>query len=140
MSQKLPELKSLETDAVMQLLEMAEGDIEFLQDVFETYLQSVRDLHGVMDQALRRGDLPTLHRSAHQLKGASGYLGATHLRDLFDRLQHIEDDEIDRGMAMIDDIAHRIDQVALDAMRLCNPQEDGDPDESGSSEQIHFDI
>lgn len=140
MSEQLPALQTLETDAVIQLIDMAEGDIAFLQEVFDTYFESVRDLHPVMDQALQDGDLPTLHRAAHQLKGASGYLGARHLCDLFERLQQLQDHEIDRGIAMIEDIADRIDQVARDAARLCGQNETPVDDPTQPSLPIHFDI
>ena len=64
MATELPSLSALEPLAVQQLLETADGDTEFLQEVFNTFIESVADLRPVMDQALRAGDMATLHRAA----------------------------------------------------------------------------
>ena len=119
MATELPSLSALEPLAVQQLLETADGDTEFLQEVFNTFIESVADLRPVMDQALRAGDMATLHRAAHQLKGASGYVGAEPLRETFSRLQALAQDDATSGLTMLDSLTQQLDAIAQDAARIC---------------------
>ncbi|MGQ0721963.1 MAG: Hpt domain-containing protein [Candidatus Eiseniibacteriota bacterium] len=58
------------------LLENLDGDRELLAEIIWLFLESSRDLHGALRQAVSRGDTDAVHRSAHQLKGALANVGA----------------------------------------------------------------
>lgn len=83
---------------------------DVLRDVMQLMTTESRRVYAEIGASFRRGDVVTLKRSAHTLKGAVGLVGAT---DLVRRLRNVEDsassgqlataatefDEIDRQFA-----------------------------------------
>ena len=58
------------------LLERVEGDQELLAEMIHLFQEDVPNLLTAMRDALQRGDMAVLERSAHSLKGAAGNLSA----------------------------------------------------------------
>jgi CheY-like chemotaxis protein/nitrogen-specific signal transduction histidine kinase len=58
------------------LLERVEGDQELLVEMVHLFQQDVPNLVAALKDALQRGDMTVLERSAHSLKGAAGNLSA----------------------------------------------------------------
>jgi HPt (histidine-containing phosphotransfer) domain-containing protein len=52
------------------------GDVDFLNELVEAYLDSSPDLFGSMRQAILAGEAPALQRAAHSLKSGSASFGA----------------------------------------------------------------
>ena len=58
------------------LLERVEGDQELLVEMVHLFQQDAPSLVAALKDALQRGDMTVLERSAHSLKGAAGNLSA----------------------------------------------------------------
>ncbi|MEJ2735467.1 MAG: Hpt domain-containing protein [Anaerolineae bacterium] len=58
------------------LLDSLGGDIDFLSELVEAYLDSSPGLLASMQEALASGEAPTLQRAAHSLKTGSASFGA----------------------------------------------------------------
>jgi HPt (histidine-containing phosphotransfer) domain-containing protein len=80
---------TLDPAALTDLLEMVGDDSVFVDDIVDTYLRDAPGQLTGMTTALEAGDLATLGRHAHTLKGNSLSVGATALaaiaRDLEER-------------------------------------------------------
>jgi CheY-like chemotaxis protein len=62
----------------VSLLERVEGDQELLAEMIHLFQEDAPQLLATMRDALQRGDMPLLERSAHSLKGAAGNFSAKH--------------------------------------------------------------
>ena len=60
----------------VSLLERVEGDQELLTEMIHLFQEDAPNLLAAMRDALQRGDMVALERSAHSLKGAAGNLSA----------------------------------------------------------------
>ena len=60
----------------VSLLERVEGDQELLTEMIHLFQEDAPNLLAAMRDALQRGDMAVLERSAHSLKGAAGNLSA----------------------------------------------------------------
>ena len=60
----------------VSLLERVEGDQELLTEMIHLFQEDVPNLLTAMRDALQRGDMTVLERSAHSLKGAASNLSA----------------------------------------------------------------
>ena len=58
-------------------LHRALGDVAFLKMMFDEFHQMLPELMATMAKEIEAGDLTSLGKSAHQLKGAAANLGAT---------------------------------------------------------------
>ena len=58
------------------LLERVEGDQDLLAEMIQLFLTDAPQLLDTMRNALQRGDMPLLERSAHSMKGAAGNMSA----------------------------------------------------------------
>jgi HPt (histidine-containing phosphotransfer) domain-containing protein len=58
-------------------LNRALGDVAFLKMMLDEFHQMLPDMMLTMKREIEAGDLASLGRSAHQLKGAAANLGAT---------------------------------------------------------------
>jgi HPt (histidine-containing phosphotransfer) domain-containing protein len=77
----------LDPSIVNELLEV--GDAEFLQDLFETYIEDAHEKIDGITQAMTTGDAQQLGRLAHTFKGASGNIGAIQLSHIAEQLQQM---------------------------------------------------
>jgi HPt (histidine-containing phosphotransfer) domain-containing protein len=80
---------TLDPVALTDLLDMVGDDSAFVDDIVDTYLRDAPEQLAGMQTALAAGDVETLGRHAHTLKGNSLTIGATALagiaRDLEER-------------------------------------------------------
>lgn len=58
------------------LLDSLRGDVEFLSELVDAYLESSPALFGSMQQAVAAGKPPAVQRAAHSLKSGSASFGA----------------------------------------------------------------
>jgi HPt (histidine-containing phosphotransfer) domain-containing protein len=111
---------TLDPVALTDLLDMVGDDSAFVDDIVDTYLGDAPAQVAGMQAALAAGDLGTLGRHAHTLKGNSLSVGATTLaaiaRDLEERAR--AGDVADAG-PKIDDASAEFARVAaaLEAAR-----------------------
>lgn len=80
-------MTTLDPAALAEMLAMVGDDAEFVGDIVDTYLADAPVQLIGMEAALASGDLPTLGRLAHTLKGNSRNVGATALAELARRLE-----------------------------------------------------
>jgi HPt (histidine-containing phosphotransfer) domain-containing protein len=95
----------IDAKAFADLVEMTGGELDFVDELVDTYLADGADQLAAMRTALSEGDVPTLTRAAHSLKSASLNVGALALGDLSRELE-----EAGRTGA-IPDAAARIDAI-----------------------------
>ena len=72
----------LDPEALERLLDMVGGDIEFLDELIETYLDDAPTQLRAMRAATEAGDMGELVRPAHSLKTNSANMGAEALAGL----------------------------------------------------------
>ena len=112
---------TIDPSALTDLLEMVGDDSAFVDDIVDTYLQDAPEQLSGLRTALAAGDLETLGRHAHTLKGNSLSVGATALaamaRDLEERAR--AGDAADAG-PKIEDASAEFGRVAtaLEAARV----------------------
>ncbi len=70
------------------LLERVEGDHELLNELIQLYVEDAPGLLAAMRDALERGNMPDLERSAHSMKGAAGNLCAQSTSAAAAQLEH----------------------------------------------------
>ena len=73
---------TLDPSALADMLAMVGDDPEFVGDIVDTYLEDAPTQLSGMITALEAGDLATLGRLAHTLKGNSRNVGATSLAEI----------------------------------------------------------
>jgi len=59
-----------------RFLDSLGGDVDFLAELVEAYMDSSPELFGSMRQAIATGEAPALQRAAHSLKNGSASFGA----------------------------------------------------------------
>jgi FOG: HPt domain len=72
----------LDTAAFAHLLEITGGDLEFVDELIDTYLEDAIVQLDAMRQAADAGDAAAMVRPAHSLKSNSANVGATALVEL----------------------------------------------------------
>ncbi len=73
---------TLDPAALSDMLHAVGDDVAFVGDIVDTYLADAGAQLTGMDAALAAGDLDTLGRHAHTLKGNSRTVGATALAEI----------------------------------------------------------
>ena len=69
------------------LLDMSGGDLEFVQEILSTFLETSGDLLAGIDDAARKGDATKAVYAAHTLKGSLRSIGAEPLATLCNDLE-----------------------------------------------------
>ena len=72
----MPETDIVEQKTLAALLDSLGGDVEFLKELVDAYLDSTPGLFAAMRQAAANGDAAGLQRAAHTLKSGSASMGA----------------------------------------------------------------
>ena len=103
---------TIDPSALADLLEMVGDDSVFVDDIVDTYLRDAPEQVTGMRTALADGDLETLGRHAHTLKGNSLTVGATALASIARELE----ERARAGDAA--DAAPRIDDAAAELGRV----------------------
>jgi HPt (histidine-containing phosphotransfer) domain-containing protein len=102
----MPGSEVLDQPTLAALLDSLGGDIDFLKELVDAYLDSTPGLFAAMRQAAVAGDATGLQRAAHTLKTGSANMGALALAALCKQLE-----EMGRSGAL-DGAAERIDAAA----------------------------
>jgi hypothetical protein len=103
---------TLDPAALADMLSMVGDDPEFVGDIVDTYLADAPAQLTGMHEALEAGDLATLGRLAHTLKGNSLNVGATALAEIARTLE----EQARRGD--VTDAGPRIDAAAAEFGRV----------------------
>lgn len=64
------------------LVAMTGGDLEFVDELVDTYLADATDQLAALDEAVAAGDVAAITRPAHSLKSSSANVGAASLSEL----------------------------------------------------------
>ncbi len=78
----------LDQDALDALDEVTGGDIEFLAELVETFLEDAPNLMAELQQAIEASNAGEVRRLAHSLKGNGREFGATDFTNLCADLEH----------------------------------------------------
>ena len=106
----------LDQNVIAELLEV--GDAEFLQDLFETYMEDAHDKLQNIEKALTDGDAQALGRLAHTFKGSSGNIGAPALSEIAEKLQHLgAEDQLDSVEPLVAELKE-LYQLVEQAMKV----------------------
>lgn len=106
----------LDADIVAELLDI--GDAEFLQDLFETYIEDAHQKIDGITQAMAKQDAETLGKLAHTFKGASGNIGALKLSQIAEKLQHMgHQDQLEGVETVVADLVE-LYQLVEQAMKV----------------------
>ena len=103
----MPDNEILDQPTLAALLDSVGGDVDFLKELVDAYLDSTPGLFAAMRQAAAAGDAAGLQRAAHTLKTGSANMGALALAAQCKNLE-------DMGRAgVLDGAAERIDAAAI---------------------------
>ena len=106
----------LDENIVAELLDV--GDAEFLQDLFETYIEDAHEKIDGITNAMATHDADTLGKLAHTFKGASGNIGALKLSEIAEKLQHMGyNDQLDGVESVVTDLKE-LYQLVEQAMKV----------------------
>lgn len=72
----MPTDEIIDQDTFAGLLDSLGGDVDFLSELVDAYLDSSPGLFASMHQAVAAGEAPALQRAAHSLKSGSASFGA----------------------------------------------------------------
>jgi HPt (histidine-containing phosphotransfer) domain-containing protein len=78
---------SLDPAVLASLIELADGDKSFLDELLATYLEQSVETIEALRIALEQSDMTTARREAHRLAGASLNIGATAAASLCRRIE-----------------------------------------------------
>ncbi len=88
----------LDPKALENLREMVGGDVEFMIDLMNTFLEDAPRMLTDMRQSLESGDVALLHRAAHSLKSNSAEFGAQALSKLCQEIEALSKENLTEGM------------------------------------------
>ncbi len=109
----MPGTDILDQATLARLLDSLGGDVEFLKELVDAYLDSTPGLFASMRQAAVTGDGPALQRAAHSLKTGSAGVGALALAAQCKQLEDMgRSGNLADAAAHIDRVAVAYDQVA----------------------------
>jgi HPt (histidine-containing phosphotransfer) domain-containing protein len=92
------------------ILEVADGDMSFIEQMISTYLLSIPDNIDKLAAAAANGDNDKVTFYAHTLKGAFNFIGNTQLSDMCDLLEQYYHEADDRKKVQA--IVSRISELA----------------------------
>ena len=102
----MPDNEILDQPTLAALLDSVGGDVDFLKELVDAYLDSTPGLFAAMRQAAAAGDAAGLQRAAHTLKTGSANMGALTLAAQCKQLE-------DMGKSgALEDVEPRIDAAA----------------------------
>jgi len=109
----MPEAEIIEQKTLAAFLDSLDGDVDFLKELVDAYLDSTPGLLAAMRQATAAGDAAGLQRAAHTLKSGSANMGALALAALCKQLEDMgRSGSVDGAEARIDTAAAAYDDVA----------------------------
>ena len=103
-----PKVVYLDPSKLDELAELADGDLEFVADLLETYLDDAKPRATTLQDALASGDKDSAAALAHALKSGSANIGASIAAQHFENIE-----EAGRGDSM-DSIHGTLENWATD--------------------------
>ncbi len=112
----MPGSEVLDQPTLDGLLDSLGGDVEFLKELMDAYLDSTPGLLAAMRQATAAGDGAALQRAAHSLKTGSANMGALALAAQCKQLEDMgrsgalagAEERIDTAAAAYDEVARAL--------------------------------
>ena len=97
-----------------RLAELADGDVSFISEIVENFVEDTNKNICGLEAAVARGDWSVFRDLAHALKGSSLYLGLTQLAQLAKDAQNISQQDFrDRGISNVVTIRKAADFAIL---------------------------
>lgn len=97
-----------------RLYELSQGDLEFEQELLQTFLEDAYCYLEDMKTGLDQGDLTLVGRRAHQLKGGSATIGVLQLPQLARTVEkHLEQQPLPAVNPLLDKIEEILHQLKL---------------------------
>ena len=82
-------MSPLDPQAIEDLRALNPDDVSFLRELIQIYLDDSPQQIAEIEQSLTKGDAPRLTRAAHSLKGSSANFGASQLRAICEKIEHL---------------------------------------------------
>jgi HPt (histidine-containing phosphotransfer) domain-containing protein len=101
--------ETVDWEIVADLLSVTQP--EFLAELLGVFTRETGTALASLRQAARVGDLPSIHRVAHRLRGSCATLGARRMMGQCDRLETLPPEEIGVAAALIDEIEREFGAV-----------------------------
>jgi HPt (histidine-containing phosphotransfer) domain-containing protein len=114
---------AVDETALASLLDST-GDAALVQELIDVYLTDTAERVVKIRQAAARGDITTVRRVAHTLRGSSATIGARDLAALGHRVEHTFTAESADGTALLERLAAEFERVRESLRRR---QEGRDP-------------
>jgi HPt (histidine-containing phosphotransfer) domain-containing protein len=109
----MPKAEIIEQKTLAALLDSLGGDVDFLKELVDAYLDSTPGLLAAMRQAAATANAAGLQRAAHTLKTGSANMGAVTLAAQCKQLEDMgKSGSLDGAEARIDTAAAAYDDVA----------------------------
>jgi HPt (histidine-containing phosphotransfer) domain-containing protein len=109
----MAEAEVIDQKALAALLDSLDGDVDFLRELVDAYLESTPGLFAAMRHAAEAGDAAALQRAAHTLKSGSANVGALALAAQCKQLEDMgRSGALEGAEARIDAAAAAYDDVA----------------------------
>jgi CheY-like chemotaxis protein/HPt (histidine-containing phosphotransfer) domain-containing protein len=101
---------------LVRLQELSEGDIDFERELLTEFVALAKDSLATLREARALADRNTLRRQAHQLKGASGNVGASAIQALAAQLEAEKEstDELEEVMDRMSDAIAKVQEFLQD--------------------------
>ena len=110
---------AIDPQAIAELRAMNPGDDSFLRELIQIYLEDSPQRIAEIEECLEQGDAVRLTRAAHSLKGSSSNFGATQLRAISEKIEHLgRDSALGEVPATLPELKAEFDKVktALEAL------------------------
>jgi len=101
---------AVDETALAALLDMT-GDAVIVQELIDVYLTDTAERVVSIREAAARGDIATVRRIAHTLRGSSASIGARELAAVGHRVEHTFTAESADGAALIERLAAAFERV-----------------------------
>lgn len=81
-----------------------EGGADLVTELIDLYLGEVPHLIESIRKGLQNNEWKSARRAAHTLRGSSGNLGVLQLSNLADKLEHLDETEVETARALCDNL------------------------------------
>lgn len=103
--QEFEEYPILEAEKIQSIIDLADGDDEFLKELTDLFFERAPILLGEIKGAYEGKDAKKFERSSHALKGTSGNLGAMKMMKICETLERMgRENELPEGEELISEL------------------------------------
>ncbi|RMH69745.1 MAG: Hpt domain-containing protein [Gemmatimonadetes bacterium] len=109
----------LDMDVINDLIELGDGDTEFITDLIQTFLTDAEETIPQLKAAIEAGDAEKIRRIAHSLKGASANIGGIGIAEVGEQIEQKGRDGDLAGVAtLFEEFMHRYEQTQAELRQL----------------------